>query len=300
MTDPPEQSARSGDRRLTCLIGGADEGPTLVFHSGTPFPPVHWGVFDEAVAAAGLRLVSFARPGYSGSTRHPGRSVADAAADTAAILDELDIHQFVTLGWSGGGPHALACAALLPDRCRAAVTLGGVAPFEADGLDWMDGMADENVEEFSTVLEGEAVLKPYLEKYATGFAAVTANDVADELAGLVPEVDREAITGELADMMARSLRRAAADGVEGWIDDDLAFVRPWGFELADISVPVAIWQGRQDRMVPFAHGEWLASRVPGALPRLLDDEGHISLMTARMQDIIGDLTTLSGQAPGQL
>jgi pimeloyl-ACP methyl ester carboxylesterase len=294
MSDPHELSARSGDRRLTFMTGGADEGTVLVFHSGTPFPPVSWGTFDEAVAAAGLRLVSYARPGYSGSTRHHGRSVADAAADTATLLDELGVGEFVTLGWSGGGPHALACAALLPERCRAAVTLGGVAPFEAEGLDWMDGMADENVEEFSAVLEGEATLGPYLEKEMEEFSAVTADEVVASLAGLVPDVDREAITGDLAEMMAGSMRRAAAEGLAGWIDDDVAFVRPWGFDLGDVDTPVAIWQGRQDRMVPYAHGEWLSSRIPTAVPRLFEDEGHISLMTARMHDIIGDLTTLAG------
>ncbi|CAN5901864.1 alpha/beta hydrolase [soil metagenome] len=229
----------------------------------------------------GLRLLSYARPGYSGSSRQPGRSIADAAADTAAVVDAIGASDFVTVGHSGGGPHALACAALLPDRCRAAVTLGGVAPHDAAGIDWMAGMADENAEEFTTALDGEAVLRPYLTRYVQQFADVTAEDVAASLAGLVSDVDRAALTADLADMMARSLQRAAVDGVDGWIDDDLAFTKPWGFDVAAIAVPVAVWQGRHDRMVPFDHGQWLIDHIPTARSRLLDDEGHISLRPRR-------------------
>lgn len=286
-------SVRVGDRRLNAWVGGAEVGLALVFHTGTPAPPVDWGTLDTAAKERGLRLISYARPGYSGSTRHSGRSIADAAADTLAVVDELGVQEFVALGHSGGGPHALACAALLSSRCLAAVSLAGVAPFDADGLDWMAGMADENVEEFTTVLKGEAVLRPYLTAYAEQFSAVTADDVAASLAGLVSELDRAALTGELADMMARSLRLAAAEGVEGWIDDDLAFAKPWGFDLGMIEVPVAVWQGRHDRMVPFAHGQWLHSHIASSESRLLDDEGHISLLTNRLGDILSHTVGLS-------
>lgn len=282
-----------GDRRLRVLLGGAEEGLALVFHTGTPAPPVQWASLDAAARDRGLRLISYARPGYSGSTRHAGRAVADAAADTAAVMDELGDREFVTVGHSGGGPHAFACAALLSGRCLAAASLAGVAPFSAEGLDWMAGMADENVEEFTTALQGEPVLRPYLRAYAEHFSAVTSEDVAASLAGLVSDLDRAALTGELADMMARSLRLAATEGVEGWIDDDLAFARPWGFDPGEIDVPVAVWQGRHDRMVPFAHGEWLHSQIAPSRSRLLEDEGHISLLTNRLGDILSDIVELS-------
>ncbi len=171
--------------------------------------------------------------------------------------------------------------------------MAGVAPFDADDLDWMAGMADENVEEFTTVLGGEEALRPFLERYAEHFSAVSAEEVAASLAGLVWEVDRVALTGELADMMARSLRLGAAAGLEGWLDDDLAFVKPWGFDPAAIEVPVAVWQGRHDRMVPFAHGEWLHAHIVPSRPRLLEDEGHISLLTNRLGDILEALVELS-------
>jgi pimeloyl-ACP methyl ester carboxylesterase len=219
--------------------------------------------------------------------------VADAVTDTVAVLDELGVGPFMVLGHSGGGPHALACAALISDRCQAAVSLAGVAPFEAEDLDWMAGMAEENVEEFTTVLKGEETLRPFLLAYAEHFSQVSSEDVEASLAGLLSDVDRAALTEELSEMMARSLRQAAEDGVEGWIEDDLAFAKSWGFDLSSIEVPVGVWQGRQDRMVPFAHGEWLQSNIKTSRARLLDDEGHISLLTHRFGDIITDLVELA-------
>lgn len=289
MNEAPDFAVDAGERRLNGWSGGADHGPVLLFQPGTPMPPVHWGALDDIARNRGLRLVVYARPGYSGSSRLRGRSVSDVAGDVSLIMDHLGADTFVTLGHSGGGPHALACAALLSDRCIAAATLGGVAPFDLFGPGWMSGMADENVEEFSVVLEGENVLRPYLENELSQYADVTADDVADSLRGLVSQVDRDALTGDLADMMARSLRRAARDGIDGWVDDDLAFVRPWGFDLGSLRVPVTVWQGRQDRMVPFSHGEWLVSAIPTATPRLLEEEGHISLMTRLLEGIVADL-----------
>lgn len=293
MGEPPSFSIGVDGRRLNVWVGGFDDGLALVFHPGTPAPPVHWGSLDEAARDRGLRLVSYARPGYSGSTRHRGRSVGDAASDTAAVLDELGAEEFVALGHSGGGPHALACAALLPTRCTAAVSLCSVAPYPSDGIDWTAGMADENVEEFNIVLEGEDVLRPHLTGQLQTYSNVTADDVAASFAGLVSEVDRSALTGELADMLARSLRQAAADGLEGWLDDDLAFVKPWGFDLGAIEVPVAVWQGRHDQMVPFSHGKWLHDHIPTSRSRLLEEEGHISLLTNRLGDILTDIVELS-------
>ena len=293
MVISPDFSMGVGDRRLNGWLGGAADGLALLFQPGTPAPPVYWGSLDAAAKDRGLRLVSYARPGYSGSTRHRGRSVADAVLDAASVMDHLGADEFVTLGHSGGGPHALACAARLAGRCVGTATLGSVAPFDLFGDGWMAGMADENIEEFATALEGEADLESFLAGELDGYVAVTGDDIASALRGLVSEVDREALTGELADMFARSLRQAAADGLEGWIDDDLAFVKPWGFDLGSIETPVAIWQGRHDRMVPFTHGEWLHAHVPTSKSRLLEDEGHISLLTQRLGDILDDLIHLS-------
>jgi pimeloyl-ACP methyl ester carboxylesterase len=248
-------STHTGDRVLNGWVGGADHGAALVFHTGTPSPPVRWASLDDAARDHNLRLITYARPGYSGSSRHPGRSVADAATDTVAVLDELGVGPFMVLGHSGGGPHALACAALISDRCQAAVSLAGVAPFEAEDLDWMAGMAEENVEEFTTVLKGEETLRPYLLAYAEHFSQVSSEDVEASLAGLLSDVDRAALTEELSEMMARSLRQAAEDGVEGWIEDDLAFAKSWGFDLSSIE---ASWRLAR---TPRSDGSVCARRV---------------------------------------
>lgn len=237
------------------MLSDDSHNEPLVFHWGTPCAAVWFEPLATAAARAGLRLVMYSRPGYAGSTPRPGRSVAHAAADVAAVLDALGADTFVTLGWSGGGPHALACAALLPDRCVAATSLAGVAPYPAEGLDWLAGMGSENIEEFSAALKGEAALSAALERMAKDLETVRGTEVAAALGGLASDVDKSALTGEFADTLAEAFRRSVSTGIAGWRDDDLAFTRSWGFNLDTIRCPVAVWQGGQDRMVPFSHGQ---------------------------------------------
>src|SRR5215510_9653306 len=135
-----------GGREVEAVVTGAADGIPLVFHHGTPGAATELAQLQDPALACGLRTVVLSRPGYAGSTPRPGRSVADVVDDVVAVLDELGDERFLTLGWSGGGPHALACAALLPDRCAAAATLAGVAPYAAEGLRWLDGMGPENIE----------------------------------------------------------------------------------------------------------------------------------------------------------
>jgi pimeloyl-ACP methyl ester carboxylesterase len=241
--------------------------------AGIPFEPV-----VAEVARRGLRFVTYSRPGYAGSTRREGRTVADCAEDVAAIANALGLERIHVVGWSGGGPHALACAALLPDRVAGAATLDGVAPGAADGLDWLAGMARENLDEFGAAREGPDALRRFLEPRARPRVDVTGERLAAELGGLLTEVDRQALAGPFADFLAATDRAAVSTGVWGWLDDDLAFARDWGFALADVDVPVHVWHGRHDVMVPPAHGLWLADNVPGAELRLLEDEGHLSLV----------------------
>ena len=279
-------------RNLEVMRDGPADGRPLVFHVGTPNAPDEFPLLTDALDDRGWQLVAYARPGYSDSSRREGRSVADAAEDVATILGELGLDRFVTIGWSGGGPHALACAALLPERCDAAATLAGVAPFDAEELDFLAGMGPENVEELGAAARSRGELRTFLERFADQLAGVTGEEIAGSLGGLVDVVDRAALTGELADTMARMIRRGVSTGIAGWFDDDLAFVKPWGFELAQIAVPVSIWQGAHDQMVPFAHGEWLAAHVPGARVHLYDDEGHISLVQ-QLPRILDDLVDRS-------
>ena len=189
-------------RRLEVLAAGPEDGLPLLFHNGTPSGLVASPAMAAAAAARGLRTVMYARPGYGDSTARPGRRIADAAADVAAVLDGLGARQFVTVGWSGGGPHALACAALLPGRCLAAASLAGVAPLQAGGLDWMAGMGPENVAEFTAAGQGEAALTAFLEEAAAALGQVTAQQVAEEMGGLISAADRAVVTAEFADYLA--------------------------------------------------------------------------------------------------
>jgi pimeloyl-ACP methyl ester carboxylesterase len=276
-------------RRLDVFLGGAEGGFPLVMHHGTPSDATTFADWDEPCRQRGFRLVCASRPGYAASTRLPGRDVAQAAHDTAALLDLLGLDAFVTGGWSGGGPHALACAALLPDRCRGAATLAGVGPSGFDDLDFLSDMGPENVDEFGAAREGEDALRAWLAEFGEPFRQVTGEQIADAFGGLVPPIDVEVLHGGYADQMAAEMRRALAGGFDGWVDDDLAFTRPWGFDVSDVGLPVTVWQGDLDLMVPFAHGRWLADHLPRATRRMVPGHGHISLVTRHRAEILDDL-----------
>jgi pimeloyl-ACP methyl ester carboxylesterase len=202
----------------------------------------------------------------------------------------------VTVGWSGGGPHALACAALLPGRCLAAATMAGAAPYHAEGLNWWQGMAPENLAEFEAAEAGPEPLTSFLEAAERELASIAAAGVAEGLGDLASAADKAAATGEFADYLAASFRAAVANGVAGWRDDDLAFVADWGFTMADAGAgaPVSVWQGDQDMMVPFSHGQWLAAHIPGARAHLLPGEGHLTL-AGSFGSILDDLLDLAGR-----
>jgi pimeloyl-ACP methyl ester carboxylesterase len=289
------EAVRTPDgRSLDLYLGGPPDGDALLFHAGTPGVPLPYEPLTALMAERGLRYVAFSRPGYGSSTRLPGRSVADVADDVVTILDHVGADTSLTVGWSGGGPHALACAALLPERIRAAATIAGVAPYPADGIDFLEGMGQENLEEFAAALEGPEALIPFKERARATWSVVTPEAVAETFGDLVDDVDRGVLTGDFAEWMAAVFREALRESYWGWFDDDMAFVRPWGFELTSIGLPVHVWQGRHDRMVPYAHGPWLASHVPTAIPHLFDDEGHLSLGITRFGDIL-DALVASGR-----
>jgi pimeloyl-ACP methyl ester carboxylesterase len=235
--------------------------------------------------ARGLRLIGYDRPGYGDSTPRPGRTVSDAATDVAAIADALGIDRFATWGISGGGPHALACAALLPERVVAAASLAGAAPYEAEGLDFAEGMGEGNVKEFGLILEGREKLEPFLREERDALLAAGREGLAEGMRTLLTPIDAAAFTGETAEFLFESLRVGSAERIDGWLDDDLAFVKPWGFRVEQISVPVLLWQGAEDRFVPFAHGEWLAGRVPTCEAHLSPDDGHITLLVRRVGEV---------------
>ena len=294
VTTTREAVSTPDGRNLDLYLAGPPDGDVFLFHAGTPGVPLPYEPLTTMMAERGLRYVAFSRPGYGSSTRLPGRSVADVTVDAVTVLDHVGADTALTLGWSGGGPHALACAALLPDRIRAAATIAGEAPYPSDGIDHLDGMGAENVAEFKAALDGPDALLVFKERNWPIFRHVTGAEVADSFGDLIDDVDRGVLTGDFAEWMAAVFREALRESYWGWFDDDMAFIRPWGCSLDDIRIPVHVWQGRHDRMVPYAHGPWLASHIPTAIPHLFDDEGHLSLAVTRFGDIL-DALVASGR-----
>jgi pimeloyl-ACP methyl ester carboxylesterase len=275
-------------RRLDVRVSGDVGDPSLVFHHGTPGAATPLRALERAAHERGLRLVTTSRPGYGGSTRFRDRSVVDVADDTAAALAAVGAERCLVAGWSGGGPHALACAARL-NAAAAVLVIAGVAPYEADGLDWMAGMGEENVAEFGAALEGEDVLRPYLDAQREQLKDATVADIISSLGTLLPDVDRVVLTDEFGEDMADGFHEALRTGVNGWLDDDLAFTKPWGFGIDEISIPTMLWQGSADMMVPFAHGQWLSSRLPAVSSHLEQGEGHLSVALGALDRMLDEL-----------
>ena len=249
---------------------GADdaEGRLAVFwHHGTP----NIGAPPEPLFAAaeelGIRWVSYDRPGYGGSTPYPDRDVASAAAYVCSVADALGIDRFALMGHSGGGPHALACGALLPERVLGVVSVAGLAPFDADGLDWFAGMAASGVASLRAATEGREAKERY---------EASADEDADP--GFIP-ADLAALEGEWSWFIS-VVRPAIENGPGGLIDDDLAYVAPWGVDPAQVIAPVLLLHGGRDRIVPSPHSEWLARHCPSAELWLYPDDGHISVLTS--------------------
>jgi pimeloyl-ACP methyl ester carboxylesterase len=278
-------------RRLDVYIGGDPDGPagTVLYHHGSPSSGILPPSWDAAAAARGLRLVGFSRAGYGSSSRREGRSVADNVTDAVEVLDAVGAAQAWVLGWSGGGPHAIACVAVAPDRFPEAATIGGVAPYPADGLDWFDGMGPENIEEFQATLDDPQNSIRSAERDWPKWRNVTGPEVADALGGLIDHVDRGSLTGEFADYLAAGSREALRESYWGWVDDDWAFTRAWGFDLGSMSAPVHIWQGGHDKMVPFGHGAWIAEHCGSACPHLLPEQGHLTLAVDSIPQILDEL-----------
>jgi pimeloyl-ACP methyl ester carboxylesterase len=280
-----------GGTRLDYFVEGEGDA-LLVYHHGTPAAgPIPRDLIDAATDH-GFVIAELVRPGYGQSTRQSGRSVADVVPLVEALADHLGHAQFVTMGWSGGGPHAIATAALLPQRCAGAMSLAGVAPYGEPDLDFLAGMGEDNIAEFGAALEGDSSLEIFLSGAAGAMRDVTADQVIDAMRSLLPAVDQAHLNGREAEEMAAELRWSLAHGIWGWFDDDIAFTQPWGFDLGAITAPVQVWQGTDDLMVPFAHGQWLVQRLSLAEPRLVEGEGHLSLAARACQQGFADLRRL--------
>jgi pimeloyl-ACP methyl ester carboxylesterase len=261
-----ERDVTTPDGRTLHAYDTGGDGPVVVWHHGTPNlgpPPV-------PLIEPGVRWVGYDRPGYGGSTPRPGRDVASAAADVAAVADALGLGRFAVLGHSGGGPHALACAALLADRVTAAAAVSSPAPY--GGFDYFAGMAEPSAASLRAATGGRAAKERY----------EAAAEPADP--GFVP-ADLAALAAEWG-WFDSVVGPALADGPGPLVDDDLAYVHQWGFDLAAVGVPVLCGHGADDRVVPASHGRWIAAHVPGAELRIAAGDGHISVLRTLGPDTV--------------
>jgi pimeloyl-ACP methyl ester carboxylesterase len=280
------QTIRTPDGRTLAIEEAGDpNGRPVLVHMGTPNSRHLYQPNTIDAAVRGLRLISYDRPGYGGSTPRPGRSVADCAADVRAICAELGIGRLAVWGESGGGPHALACAALLPDLVAAVASLASPAPLDADGLDFFAGMGQDNVDGIKLYLRDPEAARAKLESSREEILATSAAELVGRLQTLLSLTDAAVLKDALADYLIYCDHEGLAPGAQGWWDDGVAHSSPWGFELSAISVPVLLMHGRQDRFVPFGHGEWLAAHVPGVEARLFDHDGHLTLLANRIPEV---------------
>lgn len=281
MFDDREVHAPDG-RTLAVQTGGPVDGLPVLVHMGTPNSRHLYPAAVADAASRGMRLVSYDRPGYGGSTPQPGRTIADCAADVRAICAALAIERLAVWGISGGGPHTLACAALLPDVVVGTASLASPAPFDAEGLDYFAGMGQDNVDDIKLQIADPEAART---KAEADRQALQETDFGEVYPSLLSPADAAVITGELATYLEKISQEGLAPGIDGWWDDGDALVKPWGFALTDISVPTLLLHGRQDSFVPFAHGEWLAKHVPNVEARLTDTDGHLTLLANRIGEV---------------
>jgi pimeloyl-ACP methyl ester carboxylesterase len=283
---PSERDVQTPDgRKLRISEDGAPQGhPVFVLH-GTPGGRMLYSQHVEDARRKGLRLIGYDRPGYGGSTPLPGRRIVDTAVDVTAIADGLGFERFAIWGHSGGGAPGLACAARLPRRVVAASCLAAPAPWDAEGLDHYEGMGEANVADAKQMIEDRPAWEKSLAEQTEMLKHATPDDARQFLASLLSEVDQAALTDDLLNFLHTQGKQGLAPGPEGWKEDNLWSIEPWGFEFSQIRVPLQLWHGKHDRFVPFSHGEWMAKHIPQAEIHLEPNEGHVSLFAHRIPEV---------------
>ena len=265
-------------RRLACDEYGEPNGDPVFFLHGTPGSRLGPRPRAMVLYQLGVRLIAFDRPGYGESVPRPGRTVADVAADVSAIADALELDHFAAIGRSGGAPHALACAALLPDRITRVAALVGLAPSGAEGLDWFAGMTQGNITEFSAARQGSGIVGERLRAAAERIRADPRQMINDLYADLT-ESDRQ-VVGDVGirKMLISNFSEAFRFSADGWIDDVMALTAPWGFDPGDIAVPTLLWHGAEDRFTPAGHAAWLGDQIPGAIAIVEPGRSHFGAL----------------------
>ena len=281
---------KSNNKIIEILDNEVQSDKAIIFHHGTPGDASLWQPWLDTAATFGMRAISYSRAGYGRSDRNLGRTVFSNNTDISEILDSLKISRFISIGWSGGGPHALATTC--DYRNFGAICLAGVGEYGAADLNFLEGMGQENHDEFGAALLGEKSITDWLREFASNLQSVTGAEVLEAFGSLIGKADRAVLQDGYADEVAKVMRKGLALGFTGWIDDDLAFVKEWGFKLSEISKPVFLWQGDDDFMVPHAHSYWLEKHIPTATLSFKPGEGHISLTVRYRADILAQAQSL--------
>jgi pimeloyl-ACP methyl ester carboxylesterase len=288
-------------RSLTAEISGAATGTPVFLLHGTPGSRNGPKPRGSVLYRLGVQLITYDRPGYGGSDRHQGRCVADAAEDVAAIAGHLGLEQFAVVGRSGGGPHALACAALLGPRVSRTAVLVSVAPAQEMGSQWFDGMTDDNVEEYTTADTDERMLIERLESRAEEVIRDPAS-LVKTLERSMTEPDRR-VVGDAAmrRLLAATYQEALRTGPYGWIDDVFALRKDWGFQLDAINTPVLLWHGAEDNFSPVTHTKYLAGRIRTATVKVQPGAAHfgaVEILPDLLQWLVAAPPMTIGRGPG--
>jgi pimeloyl-ACP methyl ester carboxylesterase len=265
-------------RRIAVEEWGSPTGDPIFLLHGTPGSRLGPIPRPLVLYQLGIRLITFDRPGYGCSDRMVGRMVADIATDVRQIADFLRLQRFAVLGRSGGGPHALACAALLPDRTTRAAVLVGLAPSEADGLDWFADMTESNVEAYLAARnDGVGVmarLRPMADRMRRDPAQLVTSlyeELTQSDRRIVADVG---IKRQLTENYAEAVRHSA----DGWVDDLLAFAAPWGFECESIKSPIMLWHGADDTFSPVGHSRWLGAHIRSSVVIVEPGSAHFGAL----------------------
>jgi pimeloyl-ACP methyl ester carboxylesterase len=272
-------------RKIGISEAGQPDGVPVLVLRGSPHSRLLYDGWVEDARSRGVRLICYERPGYGGSTPQPGRTVASAANDVAAIAKELGLNRLLIWGVSGGGPHALACAALLPGLVVAAAVIASIAPYPAEGLDYTAGMGEDNVACFRAALESREACARVVEQQSSELLRADRETLVQALHSILCPVDAAVLTTDFANFVLRSVREGIGERRGGDVDDEIAFVTPWGFELSQIQIPVLLMHGEQDQFVPVSHGKWLASKIPNVETRFLPDDGHLTISLRRIPEV---------------
>ena len=274
------------DGRVLCVESGGDPaGRPVLVHGGTPNSRHMANPWLEDAAQRGIHLVSYDRPGYGGSTPQPGRSVADCTNDVRTIADAFGFDRLAVWGFSGGGPHALACAALLPDLVSAVGSLASIAPYGAPGLDYFSGMGQDNVDDFQLMLDDPAAAREKALQDREEVLAREPETLFESWVTLLSPEDAAALTRDFAAYFVACGKAGLTPGDQGWWDDGCAHLEPWGFSLDAIWIPVQLWHGAKDQFVPYQHGQWLSEQIPGVDAHLTTSDGHLTLAINRVPEL---------------